>query len=61
MKENNWNLFSERISTLSIRGMEINDKWSNLTSDIKKIVEDSFPEKECKNNHRFTLSRGLQK
>jgi len=61
MKEPNWNNFTNEIEKITIRGTNINEKWTNLTDDVKKAVEVSFPEKESKNNYNFCMSRGLLK
>jgi hypothetical protein len=44
-----------------IRGNTIDEKWSNLTYDIHKIVTKSFPEKTSTKNYKFEMSRGLMK
>jgi len=44
MKEENWRKFSLETAKLTIRGTTIDEKWNNLTSDIKKSVSESFPE-----------------
>ena len=61
MKERNWSIFAEEVSNMRIRGTTINDKWSHLSSDIKKAVEKSFPEKESRVKYHFTMSQGLLK
>ena len=61
MKESNWSTFAAELSKLTIRGIDINGKWNNLTSDIKNIVSKSFPEKESKIKYKFTMSQGLLK
>ena len=61
MTEKNWENFSRNLRPLVVRGATINDKWSNLTSDIKKIVETSFPEKSSKKKYSITMSQGLLK
>ncbi len=61
MKDQNWHRFSEGVANISIRGNTINEKWSNLSVDIKKIVETSFPEKQSNIRYTFQMSRGLLK
>ena len=61
MKECNWSTFATEVSKLKIRGIDINEKWNNLTSDIKMSVEKSFPERESKIKYKFTMSQGLLK
>jgi hypothetical protein len=38
MQEQNWNKFSQEVNKLVTRESEINEKWNNLTSDIKKYL-----------------------
>ncbi len=38
MKESNWLVFSNEVKKLTIKGGTINEKWSNLCSDIKQIL-----------------------
>ncbi len=61
MKEENWLRYKTEVSKLVIRGSTTNEKWSNLSADIKHIVEISFPEKSSTNNYLFTMSQGLLK
>lgn len=61
MKDSNWMLFNHHTHNLTIRGINIEDKWSNLLSDIKSLVDDSFPLKESKKRYLFTMSSGLLK
>ena len=61
MKECNWSTFATEVSKLKIRGIDINEKWNNLTSDIKMSVVKSFPERESKIKYKFTMSQGLLK
>jgi len=61
MSERNWSNFSTQVTGLSIRGNNINEKWSTLCHDIKSIVDTSFPEKMSKNNYKFNMSQGLLK
>jgi len=61
MKESNWTVFSNEVSKLVIRGESIDEKWTSLCTDIKKIVETSFPEKQSRSCYRFVMSQGLIK
>jgi len=61
MKESNWCTFKSKISTLPIRGNNIESKWSNLLYDIKQIVIASFPEKQSNIKYSFCMSQGLLK
>jgi len=61
MKEKNWQTFSVEIAKLKIRGSTINEKWSNLSDNVKIAVERSFPEKTSNIKYTFHMSRGLLK
>ena len=61
MKDSNWMLFNHHTHNLTIRGTDIEDKWSNLLSDIKILVDESFPIRESKKRYLFTMSSGLLK
>ncbi len=61
MKESNWQTFSVEIAKLKIRGISINEKWNNISNDVKKAVEKSFPEKTSNIKYTFQMSRGLLK
>ncbi len=61
MRDRNWANFSSEVSKLSIRGATIDDKWNNLTQDIKTAVNQSFPEKFSSTKFKFFMSRGLLK
>jgi hypothetical protein len=61
MRDRNWANFSLEVSKLSIRGATIDDKWNNLTQDIKTAVNQSFPEKFSSTKFKFFMSRGLLK
>ena len=61
MKDSNWMLFNHHTHNLTIRGTDIEDKWSNLLSDIKILVDESFPINESKKRYLFTMSSGLLK
>jgi hypothetical protein len=61
MSEHNWDLFSDKIKETNIRGLDINEKWSNLCNDVKLIINESFPEKLRNVNYKFTMSQGLLK
>ena len=59
--EINWTKFSTLLDGLSIRGQEIEEKWSLLLDDIKQIIEDSFPKKTRSKRFTFSMSQGLIK
>ena len=61
MSEQNWNKFSQKLNGISIRGDDINEKWSFLCVDMKSAVEISFPEKQSNLKYKFTMSQGLLK
>ncbi len=61
MKEKNWQTFSGEVTKLKIRGTTINEKWNNISNDIKLAVEKSFPEKTNNIKYTFHMSRGLLK
>jgi hypothetical protein len=61
MKEYNWLLFKNELHNLTVEGNNITDKWNDLSSKIKSIVEKSFPMKKSKHIHQFTMSQGLLK
>ncbi len=61
MTERNWSKFKCEVENIVIRGTDLDDKWSNLSNDIKKAVEKSFPEKERKDKYHFNMSQGLLK
>jgi hypothetical protein len=61
MKEENWQLFKFNLHNIQIRGSDIDLKWTNLLSDVKEVVELSFPFKESCNKYVFSMSVGLLK
>jgi len=61
MKEQNWQKFKEEVTKLRINGNNIDEKWSNLCSDIKSAVDKSFPIIWSKKKYEFDMSRGLLK
>jgi len=61
MSEANWSKFKIEINKLKIRGLDIENKWSNLCDDIKESVEKSFPLKTRKVKYSFSMSQGLLK
>ena len=61
MNEHNWNKFSQNLNGISIRGTDINEKWSFLCADIKTSVERSFPEKQSNLKYKFNMTQGLLK
>lgn len=60
-KEQNWNTFNNKITELVIRGDTVEEKWNNLLSDIKLVVETSFPLKTKVKKYTFSMSQGLIK
>jgi len=61
MKDRNWQTFSNEIAKLTVYGTTINEKWNNISSDVKKAVEKAFPEKTSNIKYMFNMSRGLLK
>jgi len=61
MKEANWLVFNHGVHNLNIRGSNVEEKWDNLTADIKLLVDRSFPQKQCNRKFIFTMSQGLLK
>ena len=61
MKDRNWIKFSGEIAKIAIRGNTTDEKWTNVTNDIKSSVEKSFPEKETNKHYKFIMSQGLLK
>jgi len=61
MKEDNWLLFKHCIHNLEIRGLDNEQKWTNLLADIKVAVDTSFPFKEVRKKYLFKMSQGLLK
>ena len=61
MKDRNWNSFSEELTKIVIRGSSIDEKWNNVTSDIKLSIKKAFPEKETNKQYKFIMSQGLLK
>jgi hypothetical protein len=55
MKESNWTIFSNSLKELSITGESVNEKWSKLSENIKKIVDNSFPEKTSNQQYKFSM------
>ena len=60
MKENNWKSFNSDLKKIQIKGSTVEEKWNHLSSEIKKVVESSFPEITSKNQRTFQLTKGLQ-
>ena len=52
MKEDNWLKFKNDIFNLNISGNSINEKWDNLSADLKKIIDNDFPLKNTKKKYR---------
>ncbi len=61
MKEKNWQTFAVEVSKLKVHGMTINEKWNNISRDVKNAVERAFPEKSSNIKYTFHMSRGLLK
>ncbi len=61
MGEANWLMFKNGMHNLVINGTNLNDKWNDLSAQVKQIITDSFPMKKSKNDHKFTMSRALLK
>jgi hypothetical protein len=61
MKPDNWLSFKQGLNTIAIKGGDINNQWTELVNDIKKIVDFSFPVKTNKQKFNFKMSQGLQK
>ncbi len=59
MKENNWKKFTDEVDKLRVTGNSINEKWTNLITDIKNAVETLFPTKyiEHKELHFHNVQR----
>ena len=61
MKEYNWMVFKFGINNLTLRGVDTEAKWNCIISDIKEVVENSFPLRQTKQKFYFTMSQGLLK
>jgi len=61
MKEANYIAFNANLYNLEITGQNIDEKWDNLQSSIKKIVDDCFPLKTSSHKYLFTMSPSLLK
>jgi hypothetical protein len=61
MKEVNWLSFKNGVHNLEPVGNCINEKWENLSYEIKNIIEQSFPVKSSRHEYHFHMSRGLMK
>ena len=61
MKDENWLRFKGEIYNLEAKGNEINEKWCELSKDVKRIVENCFPLKERTDKYSFNMSTGLKK
>ena len=61
MKDVNWLRFKGEIYNLEAKGNEINDKWNELSADVKRIVERCFPLRERTDKYSFHMSSGLKK
>lgn len=61
MKELNWLHFKNGVHNLVPNGNSLDEKWANLSEEIKKLIEISFPSRSSKRNYKFQMSRGLMK
>jgi len=61
MKEENWLKFGLEIRKITIRGNTCEQKWENLSMDLKNTINKCFPEKKVKREYKFTMSVGLLK
>jgi hypothetical protein len=61
MGEVNWLMFKHKMHNLEITGNNLNDRWNNLSGEIKQIITESFPMKTSKRNYKFSMSRALMK
>jgi hypothetical protein len=48
MSEANWNKIKLEVDKLTVRGSDVESKWSNLCEDTKEIVDHSIPLKTRK-------------
>ena len=53
MKKLNWLIFKQGVNNLVIRGCNIEDKWTNVLTNKKVTVGESFPFKNL--NRSFIL------
>ena len=61
MNDNNWFRFKGEIHNLETKGNTINEKWFELSKDVKQIVENCFPLKESTDKYSFKMSSGLKR
>jgi hypothetical protein len=61
MKELNWLKFKGEVHNLTTKGATPDIKWTELSKDIKLIVEKCFPLKERTDKYTFYMSAGLKK
>jgi len=61
MGEVNWLMFKHGMHNLVINGDNVNDKWNDLSNQVKQIITNSFPMKSTKHDYKFTMSRALMK
>jgi len=59
MREENWIKFRAEMDRITISGTNINEKWTNLLTDVKIAVENSFTIKTSKVKYKFEMSSGL--
>ena len=61
MKEINWLMFKNGVHNMTPIGNTVEERWENTSSQIRQIVENSFPMKTAKTEYKFSMSRGLLK
>jgi ribosomal protein L30/L7E len=61
MKEINWLLFKGKMFDTVIAGSSIEEKWNNISANVKMAIETSFPEQTSRHEYKFSMSRGLMK
>jgi len=59
MKEQNWLAFKISIQNVEPFGNTVLDRWESTATQIKNIIESSFPLKTSTANYKFKMSRGL--
>ncbi len=61
MKEKNWQMFNQEIKTITIEGVENEEKWQRLSDKLRDKIDLCFPWKMSKKEYKFTMSSGLMK
>jgi len=61
MNEKNWLKFKGGVHNLKTKGNNINEKWLELSKDVKQVVESCFPLRERTDKYSFKMSAGLKK